>query len=422
MERPDLLLTDIGQIATLAGHSGCPKTGEEMMELGVIEDGAIAIRDGRVIAVGPSRDVLSEVEDPDGTPTLSFPGMLAIPGFVDSHTHLVFAGSREHDFAMKLEGKTYMEILKAGGGILNTLRATRAASRRGLCTNAFSTTERMLACGTTTAEAKSGYGLDTENEMKILQAIADLRNMVPMTIPATFLGAHAVPPEYTGRPDDYVDLLVNEMIPRVGESGLAEFCDVFCEDGVFDIDQSRAVLRAGRAAGMELKIHADEIVSLGGAELAAEMGAVSADHLLMASDDGLEAMRRAGTVATLLPATAFSLDTEYADARKMIDMGLPVALATDFNPNCCNESMFFTLALACYKMKMHPREALSAATINGAHALARGHEVGSIEPGKRADIVILECPNPEYISYRFGVNLVHTVVLNGTVVHTRLGP
>jgi imidazolonepropionase len=323
---------------------------------------------------------------------------------------------------MKLAGKTYMEILEAGGGILNTLKSTRAASPDELCRNGFSYAEKMLANGTTTVEAKSGYGLDVENEVKILESIRALRERLPMGFVSTFLGAHAIPPEYDGRTDDYIDLVVNEMIPVVAEKNLAEFCDVFCEKGVFDVEQSHRVLLAAKDARMKLKVHADEIVQLGGAELAAEVGAVSADHLLRASDDGLEAMLKTGTIATLLPATAFRLNTEYADARKMIEMGLPVALATDFNPNCTNESLFFTIALACYKMKMHPREVLSAVTINGAHALDRGDKLGSIEPGKRADILILECPNPEFLSYRFAANLVHTVILNGEIVHTKLGP
>jgi imidazolonepropionase len=256
----------------------------------------------------------------------------------------------------------------------------------------------------------------------MLRSIEKLRQKIPIELVSTFLGAHAIPPEYEGRPDDYVDLVINEMIPAVASTGLAEFCDVFCERGVFDIDQSRNILRAAKCSGMKLKVHADEIVQLGGAELAAEMGAVSADHLLMSSDVGLEAMLKSGTVATLLPATAFSLNTNYAAARKMIDMGLPVALATDFNPNCANESLFFTIALACYKMKMQPREALSAVTINAAHALDRGDMLGSLEVGKRADILILDCPNPEYLAWRFGVDLVHTVISNGRLIHTKLGP
>ena len=418
----DLLLTKIGQVATLSNHSDRPKMKDEMMELSIIRDSTIAIKDGRIKAVGPTTDVISQIENVGETQVLEFPNMLAIPGFVDSHTHLVFGGSRENDFVMKMQGKSYLEILEAGGGILNTLQQTRAATEEDLIRASFSYAESMLSSGTTCVEAKSGYGLDTENEIKMLRAIVKLRTRVPMEIPSTFLGAHAIPPEFKGRTDDYVDLIINEMIPKVAETGYAEFCDVFCEEGVFSVEQSRYILRAARDNGMKLKIHADEIVQLGGAELAAELNTISADHLLMASDGGLEAMRKAGTIATLLPGTAFSLNTEYADARKMIEMGLPVALATDFNPNCANESMFFTIALACYKMKMHPREAISAATINGAHAVDRGKELGSIEEEKRADIVILDCPNPEYLSYRFGMNLVHTVVVNGQVIHTRLGP
>ncbi|HDD67057.1 MAG TPA: imidazolonepropionase [Candidatus Thorarchaeota archaeon] len=420
--QPDLLLTHIGQLATLRNHSHRPKIGEEMRELSIIEAAAIAIKNGRIADVGTTDEVMADISSEPRLPALEFQGMFAMPGFVDSHTHLVFAGSRENDFAMKLAGKSYMEILEAGGGILNTLRATRAASQTELESIAFSFADGMIAHGTTAIEVKSGYGLSTADETKMLRAAAGLRERLPAEIVTTFLGAHAVPPEYKERTDDYVDLIVDEMIPVIAEEGLAEFCDVFCEKGVFDIEQSRRVLVAAKEAGMKLKVHADEIVQLGGAGLAAELGAVSADHLLRASDDDLEEMRRAGTIATLLPATAFSLDTEYARARDMIEMGLPVALATDFNPNCANESMFFTIALACYKMKMFPREAISAATINAAHAIDRAEELGSIEVGKRADIIILDCPNPEYIAYRFAMNLTHTVIVNGQVVHTRLGP
>ncbi|MFW9800630.1 MAG: imidazolonepropionase [Candidatus Thorarchaeota archaeon] len=420
--KADLVLTNIGQLATLAGNSNKPKTGESMKELSIVENGAVAIRDGMIVSVGTTRDVLAEVENEPSLPTIEFPGMLGIPGFVDSHTHLVFGGSRENDFAMRLDGKTYLEILESGGGILNTLKATRTSTQTELSSSAFSYAERMLSSGTTTVEVKSGYGLDVENELKMLRVIGDLQKRLPMEFASTFMGAHAIPPEYQGQTDYYVSLVVEEMIPAVAKRNLAEFCDVFCEEGVFDIEQSRQILLAAKREGMKLKVHADEIVQLGGAGLAAEVGAVSADHLLMAADDDLEAMLKAETIATLLPGTAFSLDTAYADARKMIDMGLPVALATDFNPNCANESVFFTIALSCHKMKMQPREAITAATINSAHALTRNESVGSIEPGKRADIVILECPNPEYLSWRFGVNLVHTVITNGHVVHTKLGP
>ncbi len=420
--QPSLLLTHIGQIATLSGSNERPKINEEMKNLGIIEDGAIAISGDRIAAVGPTRDVLSEIEDASSVPSVDFRGMSALPGFVDSHTHLVFGGSREHDFVMKLAGKTYMDILRAGGGILNTLQATRAASIDELARAAFSFGEGMTAAGTTTIEVKSGYGLSTEHELKMLKVSHRLRSLLPTEIVSTFMGAHAVPPEFEGNTDGYVDLIVNEMIPAVAAGVLAEFCYVFCEKGVFDIEQSRRVLLAAKRAGLRLKVHADELTPLGGAGLAAEVGAVSADHLLHASKDDLESMRRAGTVATLLPATSFSLNAEYAPAREMIDMGLPVALATDFNPNCANESMFFTLALACYKMRMRPEEAITAATINAAHALGRAHETGSIEVGKRADIIILECPNPHYISYRFGVNLIHSVIAGGKMIHTRLGP
>ncbi len=418
--KPDLVLTSIGQLATLAGNSEEPKTGGDLRDLSIIEDGAVAIKDGKFIAVDTTKRVLSEIES-DEVDKLEFPNMLALPGFIDSHTHLVFGGSREQDFAMKLAGKSYMEILEAGGGILNTLRATRKASCATLCKNGFSYANNMLAHSTTTLEAKSGYGLNVDDEMKILRAIKNIDDRMPMEIIPTFLGAHAIPPEYKDRTEDYVDLVVDEMIPDVAKNNLAEFCDVFCEEGVFSLEQSRRILKAAREVGMKLKVHADEIVHLGGAGLAAELDAVSADHLLQASESDLEAMKKAGTIATLLPATAFSLDTEYADARNMIEMELPIALATDFNPNCANESMFFTIALACYKMKMHPREAISTATINAAHALDRGETLGSIEVDKTANMIILECPNPEYLSYRFAMNLTHTILVNGQVVNTKIG-
>ncbi|UCE11365.1 MAG: imidazolonepropionase [Candidatus Thorarchaeota archaeon] len=417
--KPDLLISSIGQLATLAGHSKRPKSGAEMMELSIIEDGAIAIKDGRISAVGKTSDIMSVVDD-EATPTMQFPDQLVLPGFVDSHTHLVFGGSREQDFPMKLAGKSYMEILQAGGGILSTLRHTREATQSELTASALVYATRMMHSSATTIEAKSGYGLDLENEVKMMDALNDLRHKVDIDLVSTFMGAHAVPPEYEGKTQDYVDLVVGEMIPVVAERELAEFCDVFCEEGVFDVEQSREILMAAKKVGLFPKVHADEIVQLGGAELAAETGAVSADHLLKSSEDGLEQMMKAGTVATLLPATAFSLGTDYADARRMIDMGLPVALATDFNPNCANESLFFTIALACYRMKMNPREAISAITINGAHALGRGQETGSIEVGKRADVVILDCPNPDFLAWRFGANLTNTVVVNGKVIYTKL--
>jgi len=393
-----------------------------MKELSIVEDAAVAIKGGTIAAIGTTKEVLNQVTEDPALPSLEFPGMLGLPGFVDSHTHLVFGGSRENDFTMKLAGKTYMDILKAGGGILNTVRATRAASRDQLSNLAYSFASNMLAEGTTTVEAKSGYGLSVNDEIKILEAIEGLPRRLPMGFVSTFLGAHAVPPEYDGKTNDYVDLVINKMIPAVTKRKLAEFCDVFCEKGVFDVEQSRRILLAARKAGLRLKVHADEIVHLGGADLAAEVGATSADHLLMASEDGLEAMRKAGTIATLLPATSFSMNSDYANARKMIEMGLPVALATDFNPNCANESLFFTIALACHKMRMHPREAITAVTINAAHAIGHGDSIGSLEPGKKADIIILDCPTPEYLAYRFGVNLVHTIVANGQVIRTRLGP
>ncbi len=340
-----------------------------------------------------------------------------MPSFVDPHTHLVFAGSREEEFEMRIHGSTYMEILEGGGGILKTVRETREASGDELLESCKKTLDTMLEHGTTTVEAKSGYGLTTTDEVKCLEVMKVLNEKHPVDIVPTFLGAHAIPLEYKNNADQYVDLIINEMIPEVASRRLAEFCDVFCEKGVFDLKQSRRVLLRGKEQGLTPKLHADEMTRLGGAELAAEVGAVSASHLPFASDNGLRAMAKQGVMAILLPGASFSLMTgRYADARKMISWGVGVALGTDCNPSCWIESQQMIIALACHQMRLTPSEAITAATINAAHAINRAHTVGSLEVGKKADIAILDVPNHRFSGYRFGTNLIDKVIKTGKLV------
>jgi imidazolonepropionase len=411
----DLLIVNASELVTMAGRRK-PRARDEMANVRAIAEGAVAIREGLVLACGRTPDILARFCQKKGKP-LDARGKTIIPGFVDPHTHLVFAGSRESELVMKLEGRSYMEILASGGGIQRTVRATRAASDRELLRGVMGRLDRMLLHGTTTVEGKSGYGLDLDTEMRSLIAMEMAGMRHPVDVVRTFLGAHVVPPEYQGRPDDYIDFLIRTALPEVVRLRLAEFCDVFCEQDVFTVAQSRRLLTAARKLGLKLKVHADEIVRTRGAELAAELGAISADHLLKSSKEGLERMKEAGVIGVLLPGTPFSLmQKDYPDARMMVSMGLPLALATDHNPNCMTESMPFIIALACYKMKLTPSEALTAATINAACAIGREGEIGSLEPGKKADVVVLDAPNHLHIPYHFGVNLVETVIKDGQVV------
>ena len=416
-EKIDLLIVNADELVTLAGDNHKPRTGKQMREIGIIRNGALAIKDGRILAVGKTPDITKNFKAEN---VISANGKIAIPGFVDPHTHLVFAGSREDEFQMRIEGASYMEILKAGGGILRTVRETRKASVEKLVDYGTETLDTMLEHGTTTAEAKSGYGLTTRDELKMLEVIKRLNQMHSVDVVPTFLGAHTIPPEFLSNPQGYVSLVIDEMIPKVTEKGLAEFCDVFCERGVFGLEQARRILAAGKNLGLKPRLHADEMSMLGGAELAAGIGAVSADHLLFSSDEGIKAMAEKGVVATLLPAAAFSLMSgRYADARVMINYGVPVALGTDFNPNCWVENQQLVVALACHLMKLTPAEAITASTINAAHALNRANEVGSLEVGKKADVVVLDAPNHKFLGYRFGTNLVDKVIKNGRIVIDR---
>jgi imidazolonepropionase len=393
-----------------------------MENLGILEDAAIAVHRGRIAAVGSTSRVLAEYS---GATNIDATNKVVTPGFVDAHTHFVFAGSRETEFELKIKGAGYLEILERGGGILSTVRDTRAASKDQLLRICKERSRSILLHGTTTIEAKSGYGLTLEDEIKSLEVIRQLNIEGPLTLVPTFLGAHAVPPEYQSRQSQYVTRLCSDWIPEIAKRKLADFCDVFCEKGVFGIEDSRRILESGKRSGLLPKIHADELNPLGGAELAAEINAVSADHLLCASEEGLLQMRQAGVIATLLPAAPLTLMLEkYADARGMIAKGLAVALGSDLSPSCWLENHQLIIALACYKLRMTPAEAIMASTINAAHATKRAHQIGSIEVGKQADLVIFDAADFRFLGYRIGTNLVDTVVKNGKVVvqSSRLTP
>ena len=411
----DLLIHNAAQLLTLASP-GSPKRGAAMGELGIIEGGAVAIRDGLIVATGPSEQLAQEIL---AEHTIDASGSVVMPGFVDPHTHLVWAGARADEFEMRVGGATYMEIMAAGGGIMSTVRATRAASIDDLVAQTRPRLDRALAHGTTTVEIKTGYGLNVEDELKQLATIQRLRGEFPGTLVPTFLGAHAVPAEFKGRADEYVDLVVHEMLPAVAAlDDPPLFCDVFCEDGAFTLDQSRRVLEAARALGFGLKIHVDEFKPLGGTRLAVELGATSADHLVCTPPDEIEILAHSDTIAVALPGTPFGLGHhDYTPARALIDAGGAVALATDCNPGTCwCENMQFMIALACRAMSMTPAEAISAATVNAAHALGLGDRVGSLEPGKRADLILLDAPSYPHLAYRFGTNLVRTAIAGGRIL------
>jgi imidazolonepropionase len=413
----DLLVHHIGVLASMRGKDE-PRTGRDMADVGVVEHGAVAIQDGKIFAVGYEEEVRAQIAGMAVKQELDAQGRLVTPGLIDPHTHLVHGGSREHELSLKLKGVPYLEILAQGGGILSTVRATRTASEKALYEKAKKSLDQMLLYGATTVEAKSGYGLRLEDELKQLRVAKRLDETHPVDVVSTFMGAHAVPEEYKGRSVEYVDLVIHEMLPEVKRQGLAEFCDVFCEHGVFSVEESRRILSAAKANGFGLKIHADEIEPMGGAQLAGELGCISAEHLLAATDEGLEAMREAGVIAVCLPATSFNLRlTSHARARAMIDMGVPVALSTDYNPGSSpTESLQLVMTLGCLNLGMTPEEVLTAMTINAAHAIGRADAVGSLEVGKQADLVIYDAHNLAYLPYHFGVNHVDTVVKNGKVV------
>ncbi|ELY91517.1 imidazolonepropionase [Natrinema altunense] len=401
----DLVVSNAAQLATPTEHDA----------LEVIPDGAVAIDDGVVVATGPTDEITRAYPPENAANSIDATGQTILPGFVDPHTHAVFGGTRADEFTAKLEGASYQEILEDGGGILRTVRSTREASRDQLVENLVAQLDVMLAHGTTTAEVKSGYGLDVETELKLLEAIATADERHPIDVVPTFMGAHAVPEGLTA--DDYVDRVVEEQLPAVAAADLAEFCDVFCEAGVFSVAQSRRVLEAGQEAGLAAKVHAEEFERLGGSQLAASLGATSADHLLQATDDDIAALGEAGVTPVLLPGTAFSLGAEYADAAAFEAADVPVAIATDFNPNCYSQSMEFAIDLACNGMRMRPAAAIRSATRTAAAAIDRTDGTGTLCEGAPGDLVVANVDDYQHLPYNFGVSTVRTVVKGGEVVH-----
>jgi imidazolonepropionase len=417
-----LVIKNVAQVVTLAAGA-VPRRGAEMSELGIIKNGAMIIRGERVTWVGPTQEF--PVRRPGAeSQTLDCIGLevVALPGFVDSHTHPVFGGTRVDEYELRALGRTYQEIAGAGGGIRASVRQLRQIELNALASRTERYFRKFLEHGTTTIEAKSGYGLSTADELKILRAIAALRAESRLEVVPTFLGAHAIPEEFEGSRQDYIDRVIHEMIPKVSQEGLAQFCDVFCDAGYFSVDEARAILQAARDAGLGLRIHAEELAHSGGARLAAELAVCSADHLEWADDEDIQALSHAGTVATLLPGTTFNLGLrKYPPARKLIAAGVPVALATDFNPGSCfSLNMQLMLSIACSQMKMTPAEAITAATINGAYSLGLSERLGSIEEGKQADIVLMDVADYREIPYYFGVNHCVTAIKKGQIVVNRL--
>lgn len=405
-----LLLTNIGMLATPLGKG--PKKGAEQGEIQIWKDAWVLCEDGLIsqVGTGPAPAVeAAQVVDAQGS--------LVTPGLVDAHTHLIFGGWRQNELGLKLHGKTYLEIQNAGGGIQSTTNATRSATEEELTAKAAKALDEMMSFGVTTCEAKSGYGLALEHELKQLRAIRRLQEEHPMDVVATFMGAHLVPAEYKDNRAEYIRLVCEEMMPAVKEQGIARFCDVFCEADTFSVEEARQVLEAGLKYGLRPKIHADEIEAIGGSQLAGEIGAISAEHLIVCPPEGIASMARGNVVACLLPATSFNLGSTFAPARDMVNAGVAVAMATDFNPGSCPcLNLQFVINLGCLKYKLTPEEVLTAVTLNGAAAIDMADKVGSVEPGKQADLVIWDAPDLDYICYRVGSNLTRHVIKKGAVV------
>jgi imidazolonepropionase len=408
-----LLIKHAAEIVTSTGTAA--KKGADMNQLERTVDGALFVKDGIIEWIGTTADL--PVIDEKNLKIIDAEGCSVIPGFVDSHTHFVFGGYRPEEFFWRLSGTSYLEILERGGGILNTVEATQAMGYEAMAKVGMERLDAMLAMGVTTVEGKSGYGLDLDTEIMQLKTMRKLNTHHAVEVVPTFMGAHAVPPEYRGRTDEYVEFIVQKVLPVVVEQGIAEFCDVFCEKGVFSVEQTRKILKTASVLGLQLKIHADEIVSFGGAELAAELGAVSADHLLQTSDKGITDMAKQGVVAIILPITAFCLREEYARARTIIDSGGAVALATDYNPGSCfSHSIPLLIALAAIQLKLLPAEILTALTLNAAAAVGRADRIGTLECGKQADLILLKYPSHLFLSYHTGMDIVDKVIKKGQVV------
>ncbi len=419
-----MLIHSASQLLTLAGG---PQRGHALGNLGILEDGAVVIRDERIVAVGTTDELRAAYPD---EPTLDAGGCVLMPGFVDPHTHLIWAGDRADEFEMKMAGTPYLDILAAGGGILSTVKATRTASLESLIAQTRPRLLRMFAHGTTTAEAKTGYGLTTASELRLLKALLALEDEGPLELAITFLGAHAIAPEYKDDPQGYSDEVTNTMLPMLkgwwethAPRHSLPFVDVFCENRAFTLEQSKQILKRAKELGFPLKIHADEFDNLGGASLAVELGATSADHLVKTSDADIAALAKSDTVAVALPCTPFGLaEHDYTPARKLIEADAYLALATDCNPGTTwNESMQFVIALACRVMKLTPAQAIAASTINAAHAIRRADTIGSIEVGKLADLLILSMPDYRQLGYRYGTNLVKQVIKKGRVYSVDVG-
>ncbi|WP_273853567.1 imidazolonepropionase [Guptibacillus spartinae] len=413
-----LLIKNAAQLITMSGYSERPAIKEEMSQIGLIENGALYIEDGIIIEVGSSKRIVEKYKElTASTEQMDATGKVVAPGLIDPHTHLVHAGTRENEYAMRLQGKTYMEIMEAGGGIHATTRATQEASHEELFEQSRKRLNQFLLHGVTTVEAKSGYGLTLEHEIKQLEVAKQLNESHPIDVISTFMGAHAIPLSEKSNPEAFVSRVISDMIPEVANRKLATFNDVFCERGVFTPDQSRRILEAGKEYGLIPKLHADEIEPYAGAELAAEVGAISADHLLRASEQGIKDMAEAGVMGVLLPGTAFFLMADFAQGRKMIDAGVGVALSTDANPGSSPTlSLPFIMNLGCLKMGMTPEEVLTATTINAAHAIGCADTTGSLETGKKADITIFDVPNYLTLSYQYGMNHVDTVIKGGVTL------
>lgn len=416
MESADLVIRGCSQLLTC--RSSEPKRKTALKDIGVIENGSIASRNGRIVFIGSEEELAGSVRINKGTKTLDAHGMTGLPGFVDPHNHLPFAGSREEEFKLRIQGATYLELAAQGMGIQTTVNATRAATKEELVQLCLRRLDSMLLHGTTTTEAKSGYGLNLTDEIKQLEAIKSAGELHPIDIVATFLGAHEVPREYKARKQEYINLLTHKILPEVINRNLAEFFDIFCEEGVYSVAESKEMIRAAKAAGLKIKIHADEFVPLGGAELAAAEGAVSAEHLLVITEDGIKRMAESSTTAVLLPGVPFFLmQNMTAPARDLIDAGAVVALGTDFNPgSSMTESQLFILRLGVFTLKMTIEEAINSVTYNAACGIDRQDEVGSLEVGKKMDMLLCDIPNYPFLVYHFGTNPIRHVIKNGRIV------